>query len=113
MYTNLQCQEKVDNKLIIKNNNENSTDFNSNGLQTMNLIETANCVQSRRRTRKPELIFMKQSNHMDSTTVSPPKNEELCLNKETVIRISNSNHQGIVHKIQLDVSNNHQLRYHS
>ncbi|CAH8671577.1 unnamed protein product [Schistosoma bovis] len=59
----------------------------------MNLIETANCVQSRRRTRKPELIFMKQSNHMDSTTVSLPKNEERCLNKETVIRISNSNHQ--------------------
>uniref|UniRef100_A0A095C401 Uncharacterized protein n=1 Tax=Schistosoma haematobium TaxID=6185 RepID=A0A095C401_SCHHA len=93
LYTNLQCQEITDNKLITKSNNENSTDFTSNGLQTMNLIETANCVQSRRRTRKPELIFMKQSNHMDSTTVSPPKNEELCLNKETVIRISNSNHQ--------------------
>ncbi|CAH8645845.1 unnamed protein product [Schistosoma mattheei] len=93
LYTNLQSQEITDNKLITKNNNEHSTDFTSNGLQTMNLIETANCVQSRRRTRKPELIFMKQSNHVDSTTVSPPKHEELCLNKETVIRISNSNLQ--------------------
>ncbi|XP_018655454.1 putative rap gtpase-activating protein [Schistosoma mansoni] len=93
LYTNSQCQQKTDDKLVTKSDNETSIDFTSNGLPTINLIETANCVQSRRRTRKPELIFMKQSNHMDSSTVSPPKNEELCLNKETVIRISNSNHQ--------------------
>ncbi|CAH8596160.1 unnamed protein product [Schistosoma turkestanicum] len=96
LYTNLDNQHSVNSVSSVKaDDKETSIDSIGNGLPTMNLIETANYVQSRRRTRKLELIFSKKSNHMNnsSTVVDQPKTDEQCLNKKSEITIFNSNYQ--------------------
>ncbi|KAH8867909.1 Signal-induced proliferation-associated 1-like protein 2 [Schistosoma japonicum] len=78
-----------DNSSTTKNDDETSIDFTSNVVPTMDLIETANYVQSRRRTRKPEIVY--------ASTVDQSLNKELHFTNRQKISISTGNneaHQG-------------------
>ncbi|CAH8872977.1 unnamed protein product [Trichobilharzia szidati] len=90
LYLDSQYQE-VSN--LVTSKDKSSPEFSLNIDSTQNLIEAANYVQSRRRTRRPEQILTTKLNQMDLSTGNLSSKRDADFDGETKVKVTQENSQ--------------------